>query len=75
MLEVSASKLRSNLFGYLDKASDGETIVITRNNKEVARIIPTERINWREKMSISPQIMVSPDELIDSIDDIWEDYT
>ncbi|MCP4753283.1 MAG: type II toxin-antitoxin system prevent-host-death family antitoxin [Proteobacteria bacterium] len=31
MLTVSASKLRSNLFEYLDKVSAGETIVIKRN--------------------------------------------
>ncbi len=46
MFRVSATKSRNNLFDYLDKAADGETIVILRNNKEVARFISTNRTNW-----------------------------
>ena len=55
MLKVSATKLRNNLFDYLDKAAKGETIVIQRNNQEVARLVPTEQANWREKMTIIPE--------------------
>ena len=74
MLKVSASKLRNNLFDYLDKASAGETIVIQRNNKEVARIVPIRQINWREKMSMKPELLVSPEELMEPIKDIWEEH-
>ncbi len=74
MIRVTATKLRNNLFEYLDKASSGETIVIQRNNRDVARIIPTNEMNWREKMSIMPEIRVSPEELIKPIEDIWEGY-
>ncbi len=74
MIKVSATKLRNNLFEYLDKASDGETIVIQRNNKDVARLIPTYNINWREKMSVKPELLVSSEELIKPIEDIWEGY-
>ena len=74
MIKVSATKLRSNLSNYLDKASRGEIILIQRNNKEIARIIPSEQLNWRDNMTIRPKIMVDPEELIKPIEDIWEGY-
>ncbi|MGD8209390.1 MAG: type II toxin-antitoxin system prevent-host-death family antitoxin [Desulfobacterales bacterium] len=74
MIKISATKLRNNLFKYLDKASAGETIVIQRNNQDVARIVPNHQIDWRDKMSIKPELLVSPDELIKPIEDIWEEY-
>lgn len=74
MLKISATKLRNNLFNYLDKASDGETIVIQRNNKEVARLVPTQQVDWRSKMSIKLKLLVSPEELIQPLDDIWKEY-
>ncbi len=55
-------------------ASKGETIIIQRNNKEVARLIPTRQANWRDKMTIKPQIMVTPEELVRLVEDIWEGY-
>lgn len=74
MLTVSATKLRSNLFEYLDKLSAGEVIVIQRNNEEVGRIIPTQKTNWREKMTVRSELLVDPEEFIKPIDDIWEGY-
>jgi prevent-host-death family protein len=74
MIKVSATKLRSRLFDYLDKAAAGETIVIQRNKREVARLVPARPGNWRDRMTVSLQILVSPDELIKPIDDIWADY-
>ena len=74
MIRISATKLRNNLFEYLDKASAGETIVIQRNNQDVARIVPINQIDWRDKMSIKPELLVSPEELIKPIEDIWEEY-
>ena len=74
MIKISATKLRNNLFEYLDKASSGETIVIQRNNHDVARIVPIHKIDWRDKMSIKPELLVTPEELIKPIEDIWEEY-
>ena len=74
MIKITATKLRNNLFEYLDKASEGETIVIQRNNQDVARIVPTHQIDWRDKMSIKPELLVSPEELIKPVEDIWEEY-
>ena len=74
MIRVSATKFRNHLFEYLDKASEGETIVIQRNNQDVARIVPTHQIDWRDRMTIKPKLLVSPEELIKPIEDIWEEY-
>lgn len=74
MIKVTATKLRKNLFDYLDKAAQGETIVIQRNNQEVARLVAIHSINWRDKMTIKPKVLVPPQELKKPIDDIWEGY-
>ncbi len=75
MIRVTASKLRQNLFEYLDRVSQGETIVIQRNNQDVARVIPTQTTNWRDQMSVQLKLLVSPEELMAPMEDIWEDYT
>ncbi|ETW95510.1 MAG: hypothetical protein ETSY1_30350 [Candidatus Entotheonella factor] len=75
MIKVSATKLRNHIFDYLDKAAEGETIIIERNNREVARLIPTQQTNWRAHMSSAPQLLVSPEQLIEPMPDIWEAYT
>ena len=74
MITISATKLRSNLFELLDKVSEGETLLIKRNKHEVARIVPVKQPDWRDKMSIHPKLLVSPDEIIGPMEDVWEDY-
>ena len=74
MTRVSATKLRNNLFEYLNRAAAGETVVIERNNQEVARLVPTQRLNWRDKMKIKPKFLVPPEDLIEPVEDIWEEY-
>ena len=74
MITISATKLRNSLFECLDRVEAGETIVVQRNNREVARLVSANQANWRERMSIRPKIISSPDEIIKSMDDIWEEY-
>jgi len=74
MIKVSATDFRKHLFEYLDKAAGGEIIVIQRNSQEVARLIPVEQTNWRDNMKIVPELLVSPEELMQPMDDIWEEY-
>lgn len=64
MVKVSATKLRKHLFDYLDRANAGEVVIIQRNNRDVARLMPIT-MEWREQMTIVPQLLVSPDELIE----------
>jgi prevent-host-death family protein len=74
MIKVTATKFRNNLFGYLDKVAKGETIVIQRNRQEVARLISPPKPDWRDNIKVQPKLLVSPEEIIQPIDDIWEEY-
>jgi len=74
MLTVSATKLRNDLFNYLDKVESGEVIVIQRNNQEIARLVPTVQGNWREKMTVNVRLLAPATELIQPIEEIWEEY-
>lgn len=75
MIRVSATKLRNKLFDYLDKVASGETIIIQRNKQEVARLVTVQPIDWREKMQVTPRLLVEPEELIKPLDDLWAEYT
>lgn len=75
MTRVSATELRSNLFDYLARAAAGETIVIQRNRREVARLIPAQPVDWREKMHLTPHLLVPPAELTKPLAEIWVEYT
>ncbi|MCX6049958.1 MAG: type II toxin-antitoxin system prevent-host-death family antitoxin [Chloroflexi bacterium] len=74
MLKVSATKLRAHLFDYLEKAAAGEIIIIQRNNQEIARLMPLQQANWRKHMTYIPQLLVTPEELCQPLDDLWEAY-
>lgn len=74
MLKTSATKLRNNLFDYLEKVTHGETIVVYRNKKEVAKLVPPNITNWRDQMKTKVKICVHPDEITESIEDIWQEY-
>lgn len=74
MIKVTATKLRKDLFHYLDQALAGEIIVIQRNNKEVARLVAMPQQDWREKMKTQLRFLVPAEEIIQPIEDIWEDY-
>lgn len=74
MIKVSATKLRNNLFKYLDKVAKGEAILIQRNNQEIARLLPVSPPDWREHITTQPKLLVSADEVIKPMDDLWEDY-
>lgn len=74
MIKITATTLRNHLFDYLDKAAAGEIIIIQRHNKEVARLVPTQHVNWRQNMRITPQLLMSPEALMQPLTDVWEDY-
>jgi prevent-host-death family protein len=74
MITVSATKFRKHLFEYLDKASAGETIIIQRNNQNVAYLMPEKQIDWRDAMKHTLKSNVTANELLQPLNDIWEDY-
>jgi prevent-host-death family protein len=74
MIRVSATKFRNHLFDYLEKVAAGETVIILRNKRAVARLVSTEPGEWREKMKLTPQFLVAPAELVKPLDDLWAEY-
>jgi prevent-host-death family protein len=74
MITVSVTQLRKDLFSYLDKVESGEVIVVERNNREVARLVPTAQVNWRQKMTVKVRPLAPPEELIQPVDDLWDEY-
>ena len=70
MIKVSFTKLRNNLFEYLNKVAQGETIVILRNKHEVARLVSIPQADWRDNMKVQLKVLVSPEDLIKPLEDI-----
>lgn len=71
MIRVSATQLRDELFVYLDKVAQGETIVIYHNQQAVARLVSIQLTDWRDQMAETPQLLVAPEELLKPLDDRW----
>lgn len=74
MQTISATNLRGNLFEILKRVQAGEKIIISHKRKEVACIMPLEKADWRKKVKEKPKLLVSPEEFIKPIEDIWDDY-
>jgi prevent-host-death family protein len=74
MVTVSTTQFRKNLFGLLQKVSDGEVISVVRHNHEVARVVPPAVNNWRENMTVLPELLVSPEKVMEPIQDIWKEH-
>ena len=73
MIIISATELKNNIFQYLDEVIKGETIVIQHNQKNAACLAPVSEPDWRNKMTIHPKLLVSPEKIIEPMDDIRED--
>ena len=74
MLTVTASKLRNNIFEYLGKVAQGETVTIILNKKETAMLVPVKRGDWRDSLHQEIKLNCSPDKLLTPMDNVWEDY-
>ena len=75
MLTVSVFHLRQHLFQYLDQVAAGETIVIQRNQQEVARLVWPTPQDWRKRVTDQPKFLVDPEELLQPLaDDLWQKY-
>jgi prevent-host-death family protein len=74
MITVSVTKFRKHLFEYLDRAAAGETIIIQRNNQNVAYLVPETAANWRDNMKQTLKTNVTPEELMQPVGDVWEEY-
>ena len=58
---------------YVNKKDKVHLIIMFKNEANT-----TEKTSgnddWRNRMNIKPEILVSPDEIIQPIDDIWKEY-
>ncbi len=70
---VSATKLRKNLFEYLNRITNGETFVIERHNQPVAKLSAVDEIDWRDNRKTTLKINVPEKELIQPLED-WDEY-
>ena len=50
------------------------TQTLTKQNENKPSLEKSSNANWRDNMSEKVKILVSEDELIQSMTDIWEDY-
>jgi len=64
MIVISVVELRDNLFDYIDKIIQGETVLIQHNQKKIAQLLPLPETDWRNNMKIRPELLVSPDDII-----------
>ena len=74
MIKVSATKFRNNIFKYLDAVAAGKTIVIERNGRDVGRLTAGGQSDWRQGMKVQPELLIAPEQIIEPLDDIWEEY-
>ena len=74
MIVVSANDLKDNLFKYLDEITKGEKIIIQKDKKKIACLTHISEIDWRDKMSIRPKLLVPPEKVIEPMTGIWEEY-
>ncbi len=74
MLTVTATTLRNNIFKYLSKVEQGETVTVILNKKEAARLVPVHRVDWRDGLQQEININCSSEELMAPIEDMWDDY-
>jgi antitoxin (DNA-binding transcriptional repressor) of toxin-antitoxin stability system len=74
MMVVSANELQADLSRYLDEIIKGEQIIIQKNEKDVALLSPVSKGDWRDKMTVRPKLLVSPEEIVEPMTDVWEGY-
>ena len=74
MITVSVNELKENLFHYMERISDGETILIQQNKRCVARMVSVHKKDWRDNMKIRPKLLVHSSMIIEPLTDIWKGY-
>lgn len=74
MIVISVNELQADLSRYLDEISKGKQIIIQKHQKDIALLSPVSRADWRDKMTVRPKLLVSPEEIIEPMADVWEGY-
>jgi antitoxin (DNA-binding transcriptional repressor) of toxin-antitoxin stability system len=74
MIVISVNELQADLSRYLDEIGEGKQIIIQKNQKNIALLSPISKADWRDKMSVRPKLLVSPEKIVAPMTDIWEGY-
>lgn len=72
-IQIAASEFKAKCLGLLDQVSaTGETVVVTKRGKPVARVVPPEA---PASLKGSVTYHVSPEELIEPLPERWNAET
>ena len=52
MITISATEFHNHFAEYLDRVTQGETVNIAQDHREIAQMTPSK--NWRNRMTIQP---------------------
>lgn len=74
MIVISINELQADLSKYLDEIGKGKQIIIQKNKKDIALLSPVSKADWRDKMTVRPKLLVSPEKIIEPMTDVWEGY-
>ena len=66
---IPASEFKAKCLALLDDVADGESLVVTKRGKPVARVVPVEK---PRSLIGSVQFLVSDEELIAPLYEDWE---
>jgi len=74
MTIVNATKLRNNLFAYLTRVAEGESITIQKNGEDLAMIVPPQKKDWRSNMGAKVKFSGPTEKVFAPLEDLWEGY-
>ena len=74
MRTINVTELRRNLFSTLERVRAGEIVVIERNGKPVARLVPENSGKWQQQMKQKIRVQCPFEELVAPMDDVWGEY-
>lgn len=68
--QITATEFKARCLGLLDEVADtGETLVVTKRGRPVARVEPSSR---PVDLSGSVKLLVGPEELVEPLDIPWD---
>lgn len=71
--KISATRLRSTLFDALRDVQRGASILIERNGKVIARLVPSTDKDWRQEISEQPRSLVLEKDVFAPIEDLFDE--
>lgn len=71
MRRITVTELRKKCFAVLCAVEKGESVVITRHGRIVARLVPATGRDWRDAMPPGPRLLVPADEAFAPMPEEW----